>query len=187
VVCRTKLAGGTQLWAYLTERKKENNIQIDTSKLKINENAAFGQVLPPWDFGKEDTFGSDDSNNGFSSDNFGKDGHDNSDSLLDKEHREKCEELRKIRKSMAKTLGVPELVRDEQCNYEGHCSGTCPACYKEERALMDRIYELHENGVIDMIYGDDIKDLQRRAEEYNKDDDDEFMGSIDYGPNEFDM
>lgn len=31
----------------------------------------------------------------------------------------KCEELRKIRVEMAKTLGIPEAVRDEPCNFKG--------------------------------------------------------------------
>ena len=63
-------------------------------------------------------------------------------------HKRKCEELRKIRVTMAKTLGVPDMVRKEPCNFEGECHGICPACYMEERALMDRIYELSKNGVV---------------------------------------
>ena len=63
-------------------------------------------------------------------------------------HKRKCEELRKVRVEMARTLGVPEVVRDEPCNYNGPCLGTCPACYMEEKALMDRIYELSNSGVV---------------------------------------
>ena len=42
-------------------------------------------------------------------------------------HKRKCEELRKVRVEMARTLGVPEVVREEPCNYNGPCLGTCPA------------------------------------------------------------
>ncbi len=72
-------------------------------------------------------------------------------------HKRKCEELRKIRMQMARTLGVPELVRDEPCNYSGQCHGTCPACYMEEKALMDRIYELLKSGVVLTIKGSEFE------------------------------
>jgi hypothetical protein len=162
-----------------SKKKNEDNIQIDTSKLKINENAAFGAVLPSsgfgegsFDFGNDLSFGNNNAKTGL--DGLFNDNTCETDKIQD-EHKKKCEELRKIRKSMAKTLGAPELIRDEPCNYEGHCSGTCPACYMEERALMDRIYKLHENGIINMVYSDDIKNMQRKIEEH---DDNDFFGDI---------
>ena len=75
-------------------------------------------------------------------------------------HKRKCEELRKIRLAMAKTLGVPEVVRDEPCNFNGECQGTCPACYMEEKALMDRIYELSQNGVVFTLKGSEFEKEQ---------------------------
>lgn len=75
-------------------------------------------------------------------------------------HKQECEELRKIRIKMAETLGIPEAVRKEPCNFDGVCSGTCPACYMEEKALMDRIYELSQNGMLDMVFGDVAKEIQ---------------------------
>lgn len=69
-------------------------------------------------------------------------------------HKQKCEELRKIRIKMADKLGIPEKIRREPCNFEGDCSGTCPACYMEERALMDRIYELSKDKSINTIFED---------------------------------
>lgn len=78
-------------------------------------------------------------------------------------HKQKCEELRKIRVKMAETLGIPEAIRKEPCNFDGDCSGTCPACYMEEKALMDRIYELSQNGMMDMVFGDVAKEIQYNA------------------------
>ena len=72
-------------------------------------------------------------------------------------HKRKCEELRKVRVAMAKNLGVPEVVRDEPCNFKGECQGTCPACYMEEKALMDRIYELSKNGVVLTLKGNEFE------------------------------
>jgi midasin (ATPase involved in ribosome maturation) len=34
----------------------------------------------------------------------------------------------------------------------------------EERALMDRIYELSENGMINLMYSKEIKDLENKIE-----------------------
>lgn len=48
-------------------------------------------------------------------------------------NKEKCRELKSIRKQMADNLGV-ELNQTE-CTYEGECSGTCPKCQKEEKTL----------------------------------------------------
>lgn len=60
-------------------------------------------------------------------------------------NKEKCEELRKLRVKIAEDLGKPELVRNEPCNFTGECSGTCPACYKEEEVLMKELYNAYEN------------------------------------------
>ena len=70
---------------------------------------------------------------------------------------------------MAENLGIPEKIRQEPCNYKGECSGTCPACYKEEQILMERIYELYQTGMMDMVYGD--KNSQLKVEIESKFDD----------------
>ena len=48
-------------------------------------------------------------------------------------HRQKCEHLKEIRKSMADALGVE--LDQTVCTYEGDCKGTCPKCRKEEQKL----------------------------------------------------
>jgi hypothetical protein len=142
------------------KKEKQDDFQIDTSKLRMDEGAIFGQAVPTSEFSKDNSFG-----NGYnqSFDSFGENSADLFKNIQ-KGHKEKCEELRKIRKNMATTLGIPSVVRDEPCNYNGHCSGTCPACYMEERALMDRIYELSENGMINLMYSKEIKDLENKIE-----------------------
>ena len=44
--------------------------------------------------------------------------------------KEKCRELKEIRARMAEDLGIE--LHQRECTYEGYCSGTCPACRKEE-------------------------------------------------------
>ena len=80
-------------------------------------------------------------------------------------NKQKCEELRKIRMQMANVLGIPDLIRKEPCNFEGECNGTCPACYMEERALMDKLYELHSNGLLAAVYGDKTQKLKNEIDE----------------------
>ena len=65
---------------------------------------------------------------------------------------------------MADVLGISDLIRKEPCNFEGECKGTCPACYMEERALMDKLYELHSNGLIAAVYGDKTQKLKNEIE-----------------------
>lgn len=48
-------------------------------------------------------------------------------------HREKCDHLKQIRKSVADSLGVD--LKQTVCNFEGECSGTCPKCQQEEKKL----------------------------------------------------
>lgn len=48
-------------------------------------------------------------------------------------HKEKCRELKKVRKSMADQLGID--LQQRECTYQGECSGTCPKCRKEEETL----------------------------------------------------
>ena len=48
-------------------------------------------------------------------------------------HREKCEQLKALRKEMADRAGVD--LHQRECTYEGECSGTCPKCAKEESIL----------------------------------------------------
>ena len=49
------------------------------------------------------------------------------------DNKEKCRYLKKIRKNIADKLGIDLQQRD--CAFEGECSGTCPKCQQEERAL----------------------------------------------------
>lgn len=113
-------------------------------------------------------------------------------------HKQKCENLRQIRVKMAETLGIPDAVRKEPCNFKGECSGTCPACYMEERVLMDKIYEMYNNGMMDMIFGDDIKELKVLANDYIMGEDEPFdlsgdismpydVEDVEEFPNEFDI
>ncbi len=48
-------------------------------------------------------------------------------------HREKCEQLKALRKEMADKVGVD--LHQTVCTYQGECSGTCPKCAKEESIL----------------------------------------------------
>lgn len=50
-------------------------------------------------------------------------------------NKQKCEELRKIRVSLAKKLGIQDKIRQTPCDFKGECKGTCPACEKEEILL----------------------------------------------------
>jgi len=52
---------------------------------------------------------------------------------LDKLHKEKCRELKKIRAKIAEDLGID--LKQRECTYEGYCSGTCPKCKSEEMML----------------------------------------------------
>lgn len=48
-------------------------------------------------------------------------------------HREKCKNLKDIRKKMADRLGID--LHQRECTYQGKCSGTCPKCRQEEEIL----------------------------------------------------
>lgn len=48
-------------------------------------------------------------------------------------HKEKCKQMKKIRKQIADSIGV-ELHQTE-CTYQGNCKGTCPKCESEEKKL----------------------------------------------------
>lgn len=48
-------------------------------------------------------------------------------------HREKCKELKEMRRQMADKIGVD--LHQRECTYEGECSGTCPKCAQEEKTL----------------------------------------------------
>ncbi len=52
---------------------------------------------------------------------------------LNRIHKEKCRELKRIRGRIAEDLGIE--LRQRECTYEGYCSGTCPACRREEMQL----------------------------------------------------
>lgn len=48
-------------------------------------------------------------------------------------HREKCDELKVMRKEMADKIGID--LNQSVCTFEGECSGTCPKCKQEEKKL----------------------------------------------------
>ena len=54
-------------------------------------------------------------------------------------HKEKCKKLKKIRKSMADKLGVD--LHQQECTFEGKCSGTCPKCRQEEEIVNKAILQ----------------------------------------------
>lgn len=47
--------------------------------------------------------------------------------------KERCSELKKIRKTLADKLNIN--LNQTECTYEGECSGTCPKCKQEEKIL----------------------------------------------------
>jgi len=49
------------------------------------------------------------------------------------ENKEKCKQLRKVRKQIADELNID--LHQVECTYEGICSGTCPKCFQEEQIL----------------------------------------------------
>lgn len=48
-------------------------------------------------------------------------------------HKERCKELKGIRKVLADKLGID--LKQTECKYQGECKGTCPKCEKEESIL----------------------------------------------------
>ncbi len=52
---------------------------------------------------------------------------------LNRIHKEKCRELKRVRAKIAEDLGV--VLQQTECTYEGYCSGTCPKCKSEEWKL----------------------------------------------------
>ena len=64
---------------------------------------------------------------------------------LNRIHKEKCRELKRIRGRIAEDLGIE--LRQRECTYEGYCSGTCPACRKEEIQLNAALLKRQLQGV----------------------------------------
>lgn len=48
-------------------------------------------------------------------------------------HKERCNELKKIRKEMADKAGID--LHQTECTFQGECKGTCPKCEAEEKTL----------------------------------------------------
>ena len=55
--------------------------------------------------------------------------------MSEMDKKKKCEELRKVRLSVAEKIGLDDNVRKEPCSFKGECKGTCPACEREEKLL----------------------------------------------------
>lgn len=56
---------------------------------------------------------------------------------LEKMHKDKCRQLKKMRAEMAEQLEID--LKQRECTYKGYCSGTCPKCQSEERQLNDAL------------------------------------------------
>ena len=63
---------------------------------------------------------------------------------LNRIHKEKCRELKRIRGRIAEDLGIE--LRQRECTYEGYCSGTCPACRREEMQLNAALLKSQRQG-----------------------------------------
>lgn len=48
-------------------------------------------------------------------------------------NKKRCEELKQIRKEIAEQNGIE--LHQQQCKYQGECTGTCPKCQQEEQIL----------------------------------------------------
>ena len=115
-------------------------------------------------------------------------------------HREKCEQLKALRKEMADKVGVD--LHQTVCTYEGECSGTCPKCAKEE-SILNKILLSSKLALAGLAMGataltgcgtnnldeaDNPKDelLKRRSDRDEKrtakDDDGELAGDVQYIP-----
>ncbi len=72
--------------------------------------------------------------------------------------KEKCKLLKEVRKEFADANGIPYEPRE--CNYEGDCLGTCPACEKETEDLLALVKQKEDNG-------EDIKtvDLEKKCQQ----------------------
>lgn len=57
-----------------------------------------------------------------------------------------CKYLREIRVDIAKLNGID--YAPAECDHQGECSGHCPACDAEVKALYDKLKELKQNGVV---------------------------------------
>lgn len=55
--------------------------------------------------------------------------------MAENKHKQKCEELRKIRVYLAEQLGLSNKIKQTPCEFKGECKGTCPACAAEEKLL----------------------------------------------------
>lgn len=62
-----------------------------------------------------------------------------------KYNKQRCEQLRLIRKDLAEKLGIGYRIRSTPCEFKGKCKGTCPACEAEEKALLNALYTLNSN------------------------------------------
>lgn len=49
------------------------------------------------------------------------------------DHKERCKQLKQMRKEMADKIGLD--LHQTECTYAGECSGTCPKCQQEEKKL----------------------------------------------------
>ncbi|WP_167958070.1 hypothetical protein [Anaerosporobacter faecicola] len=55
----------------------------------------------------------------------------------DQKNKARCKSMKEVRYKMAAELGIK--MEQRECPYEGFCTGTCPACQKEEEMLNEAI------------------------------------------------
>lgn len=70
--------------------------------------------------------------------------------------KEKCEALKSLRKKIADENGIPYEPRE--CNFEGECDGTCPACEAEADYLNCEIKKLEERGTFEAYEKEKIRE-----------------------------
>ena len=76
--------------------------------------------------------------------------------------KEKCKQLRQIRKEIAEKNGID--FHTTECTYEGECKGTCPACERELRYLEN---ELNKKSVNEpAVYDTAAADVNDKEFEY---------------------
>ena len=85
--------------------------------------------------------------------------------------KDKCEELKRIRKEIAEQNQIEFTPSD--CNHEGSCHGVCPACEKEADFILEELKKRAEAGLPIKL---DV-DLEKRLSQIE--DNEEDLGSSD--------
>lgn len=65
--------------------------------------------------------------------------------------KKKCEVLRQVRKKIADANGID--YTPHECNHEGDCAGTCPACEQEVRYIEGQLQRMRKAGRAAVVVG----------------------------------